>query len=162
VENASNSPSENNEGTSNRKNFIIRMAMGIGLISSFATGALYALKFLVPERKKTRYRKILITSLENLPPNTSKIFHDLSGREIVLVNTGKGLEGLKAISTECTHLGCKVYYQPDKDRFFCPCHDGVFDLNGKVKSGPPPEDLKQYSVIVDEHKKNVFVLVKEI
>ena len=158
MENENSMISPEDEGNGDRKNFLIRFAMGIGLISSFGIGVSYVLRFLIPESKKTRYRKLLVTSLKQLPPNTTKIFQDLSGREIVLVNTGKSL---KAISTNCTHLGCKVYWEPDKVRFFCPCHEGVFDLNGNVVSGPPPRPLDQYSVEVDENK-NIFVLVREI
>lgn len=49
----------------------------------------------------------------------------------------------------CTHMGCKVRYEPDKDRVFCPCHDGVFDSRtGKVLSGPPEAPLPLYQVEV--------------
>ena len=49
----------------------------------------------------------------------------------------------------CTHMGCKVRYEPDKDRVFCPCHDGVFDSRtGLVLSGPPEEPLPLYKVEV--------------
>ncbi|TDI85191.1 MAG: hypothetical protein E2O78_04900 [Caldithrix sp.] len=37
----------------------------------------------------------------------------------------------------------------------CPCHDGVFDVNGNVVSGPPPRPLQKYEVDVDEND-NVF------
>ncbi len=29
---------------------------------------------------------------------------------------------------------------------WCPCHDGRFDLNGRVLSGPPPRPLPKYAV----------------
>lgn len=141
----------------NRRGFFKRILMGTGLIASYGTGAVYALQFLLPRKKKREFRKLLIASLDELPQNGSKTFKDLSGREVVLVNTD---EGLKAISTTCTHLGCKAYWEPDNDRFFCPCHDGVFDINGNVVSGPPPRPLDRYEVEVDEND-NVFVLLLE-
>jgi len=128
-----------------------------GLLLSYGTGAVYALQFLLPKKKQIKYRRLLVASLEQLPRDGSTTFKDLAGREIVLVNTEKGL---RAISTTCTHLGCKVYWEPDNVRFFCPCHNGVFDVNGGVVSGPPPRQLDSYQVELDEND-NVFVMVRE-
>jgi len=49
------------------------------------------------------------------------------------------------LDTECTHVGCGVIWQPEEQRFFCPCHAGVFDAAGNPVSGPPPTPLKQLS-----------------
>lgn len=57
-----------------------------------------------------------------------------------------------AIDPSCTHLGCRVRYQDDKQRFFCPCHGGVFDQEGNVVSGPPPKPLERHSVKVEAGK----------
>lgn len=51
-----------------------------------------------------------------------------------------------AMSNVCTHLGCHVRWVADEGEFFCPCHNGVFDKNGNVVSGPPPRSLDQYEV----------------
>jgi Rieske Fe-S protein len=53
---------------------------------------------------------------------------------------------VRAFSAVCTHLGCLVTFQQERERLFCPCHNGVFDLNGRVVSGPPPEPLQKYDV----------------
>lgn len=54
---------------------------------------------------------------------------------------------LHAFSQKCTHLGCVVTYQPDEDRLFCPCHDGVFDpATGVVLEGPPPRPLGRIDI----------------
>ena len=54
------------------------------------------------------------------------------------------------LSNICTHLGCGVRWDTSKNGFFCPCHNGVFDRNGKVTAGPPPKPLKRFqSKIVD-------------
>jgi Rieske Fe-S protein len=56
---------------------------------------------------------------------------------------------LHAFSQKCTHLGCVVTYQPDQERLFCPCHDGVFDpATGRVLEGPPPRPLGRIDVEV--------------
>lgn len=47
-----------------------------------------------------------------------------------------------AYGQKCTHLSCAVYYQPEKERLFCPCHDGAFSpLTGDPEAGPPQRRL---------------------
>ncbi len=140
-----------------RRGFLGRILMALGLTTSYGTGAFYFLRFVLPPKRPPKFRKLLVTSMAELPPDGSKTFRDLSGREIVLVNTE---QGLRALSTTCTHLGCKTYWEPENKRFFCPCHDGVFDINGNVVSGPPPRPLDRFDVEVDEND-NVFVLLRE-
>ncbi len=54
-----------------------------------------------------------------------------------------------AFSQKCTHLGCVVYYQPDEDRWHCPCHEGNFEVRtGNVISGPPTRPLGRIDVEV--------------
>lgn len=53
-----------------------------------------------------------------------------------------------AYDPRCTHLGCAYAWKPERGQFFCPCHDGVFDVDGKVISGPPPRALDRYETKV--------------
>lgn len=57
--------------------------------------------------------------------------------------------GLKCFDPACTHLGCRIKFQDDKRRYFCPCHGGVFGEDGKVVSGPPPTGLVEHPVKVE-------------
>jgi Rieske Fe-S protein len=41
----------------------------------------------------------------------------------------------------CTHLGCAYSWQAAQHQFACPCHAGVFALDGRVLTGPPPRGL---------------------
>jgi Rieske Fe-S protein len=37
-----------------------------------------------------------------------------------------------------------VYYQPERDRLFCPCHEGVFSPEtGDPVAGPPQRRLER-------------------
>ncbi len=54
-----------------------------------------------------------------------------------------------ALSNICSHLGCRVRWIADQDEFFCPCHNGVFDKDGRVLDGPPPRPLDHYEVKVE-------------
>lgn len=48
-----------------------------------------------------------------------------------------------ALEAVCSHLGCTVQYEEDKERIYCACHGGVYDATtGKNISGPPPKPLK--------------------
>ncbi len=56
-----------------------------------------------------------------------------------------------AFSAVCTHLNCVVEYQAEKQRFFCACHEGVFDgATGENIAGPAPSPLPRYHVQVEE------------
>ncbi len=59
---------------------------------------------------------------------------------------------LTAFSLVCTHLACTVNWNPEKRVFHCPCHDGLFDANGNVISGPPPAPLERLKVEVKGDK----------
>jgi Rieske Fe-S protein len=49
-----------------------------------------------------------------------------------------------AYSQRCTHLSCAVYYQAERGRLYCPCHEGVFDpQTGEPIAGPPQRRLAQ-------------------
>jgi Rieske Fe-S protein len=55
-----------------------------------------------------------------------------------------------AYSNWCTHLSCRVTWQDDNQVYWCPCHDGAFDIDGEVVEGPPPRPLDQYETRVEE------------
>ena len=57
-----------------------------------------------------------------------------------------------AISAGCTHLGCIVSWDEQQNMFKCPCHDGRFDADGNVISGPPPAALKRHPAKIDDGK----------
>jgi len=55
-----------------------------------------------------------------------------------------------ALSPVCKHLGCMVNWGQDSahpDQFFCPCHAGRYEKNGKNVPGTPPTGpLDEYEV----------------
>ena len=65
---------------------------------------------------------------------------------IFLVKSGGGI---KALSSTCTHLGCRVSWDTDAKQFKCPCHGGVYDKTGAVVAGPPPAPLASLMTRVD-------------
>lgn len=55
-----------------------------------------------------------------------------------------------ALSNICTHLGCPVRWQEQREEFLCPCHGGLYDVYGAVMGGPPPSDLPRFETRVDQ------------
>ena len=69
-----------------------------------------------------------------------------AGRGLVVMRTAGG--SLRAFDTKCSHAGCNVRFEGT--RFVCPCHGGVYDLDGKNVSGPPPRPLVELAIAEDE------------
>lgn len=59
-------------------------------------------------------------------------------------------EKLTVVSNHCTHLGCPVRWFPDKGEMLCPCHGGIYDMNGGYIGGPPPRGLYNYEFEIRE------------
>lgn len=67
---------------------------------------------------------------------------------IIVMNHGE--EKFTILDVRCTHLGCPVAPDPKAGNILCPCHTGVFDLEGRVKSGPPSRPLDRYEYKVED------------
>ena len=68
-------------------------------------------------------------------------------REVVFLI--KANDGVTALSSTCTHLGCRVAWDSDAAVLKCPCHGGTFDRSGAVKSGPPPAPLQTLATRIE-------------
>ena len=86
-----------------------------------------------------------------LPPGTAKML--LYGRiPALLIQTPGPRSELKVFVATCTHLNCTVSYRADRGCIVCACHEGYFDLDGRVLSGPPPEPLRQFHHRIQDDK----------
>jgi cytochrome b6-f complex iron-sulfur subunit len=74
-----------------------------------------------------------VTLPESLPEGEAFI---PANRAVAIFRDG---EGVYAISTICTHLGCVV--KPGAEGFECPCHGSRFRPDGTVAKGPAPLPL---------------------
>jgi cytochrome b6-f complex iron-sulfur subunit len=78
-------------------------------------------------------RKFRVTLPDTLAEGTAFV---PPGRSVAMFRDG---QGVYAVSTICTHLGCIV--RPGTDGFECPCHGSRFTLDGTVVKGPAPRAL---------------------
>ena len=70
-------------------------------------------------------------------------------------------EGIYALSTTCTHLGCTPNWLDSENKFKCPCHGSGFFKTGINFEGPAPRPLERYriglsedgQILIDKSKK---------
>jgi menaquinol-cytochrome c reductase iron-sulfur subunit len=96
---------------------------------------------------------IRITTREALPqdgtPRAFKVIADLQDywnkfpdAEIGSVFLSQDAQGqITCFNTRCPHLGCTVGYDDKEQRYFCPCHESAFSLDGKRSNDIPPRDM---------------------
>lgn len=117
-----------------------------GLAATTIAAFLYPVfRYLAPRSDSDASKKVTIAANE-IPDGGVKFF-EYAGSAAVVVKTGPG--EIIALSAVCTHLGCIIQWEKDKQAFLCPCHAGRFTKDGSVISGPPPRPLTKLPFIVD-------------
>lgn len=147
--------------TISRRSWLASFAMGIGLIASYGLFAIEGFLFLLPQRLRPPTRKLFAGQLDQFQVGALQAVRDLQGNEILVKRDDKGL---RAFNATCPHLGCRVHWEADKKRFFCPCHNGVFNADGVATEGPPADagqSLANVPLEVDEKSGVVYLEVKE-
>ena len=119
-------------------------------LAVYASGALFLgtaiLAVLGRIRRAPRTPALPIARVEAVPEGHAVYFHypALDDQAMLLHLPGGRFV---AYSQKCTHLSCAVYYQPDRARLFCPCHDGVYDPeSGEPIAGPPQRRLPRIAL----------------
>jgi cytochrome b6-f complex iron-sulfur subunit len=120
------------EPTVTRRSFLSISAIG-SFLAALAVAAAGALRLPNPTVLPGPVRRYKIGSLERFPV----------GSQTAMPEEGfvvfRDAQGLYAISTTCTHLGCTVAITAQG--FACPCHGSKFDPTGRVVAGPAPRAL---------------------
>jgi cytochrome b6-f complex iron-sulfur subunit len=57
-------------------------------------------------------------------------------------------EGIYALATICTHLGCTPNWLQSENKFKCPCHGSGFKKSGINFEGPAPRPLERYRIVL--------------
>lgn len=145
-----------------RKDWLSSVLMWIGLGVSYGTIGVQGLLYLIPKSLRPSTRKLFVGRIEQFPEGGVSKFYDLEGSEILIRRTEA--TKLEAFSSTCPHLGCKVRWEADQERFFCPCHRGVFDASGVATAGPPADggqNMIRVPLDVDQKNGVVYIEVKD-
>jgi cytochrome b6-f complex iron-sulfur subunit len=124
---------------------IMRWATLGALAVAGAQAGLAVIRFARPTIADGFGSEIVAATLGRLPPADGAPLRNQAGRFYLIRNP----EGLLAFSWTCTHLGCTVPWAPAEDRFHCPCHQSVFDRQGRVVSGPATRPLDVMPIRID-------------
>jgi cytochrome b6-f complex iron-sulfur subunit len=87
-----------------------------------------------------------LAEVSAVPPDGALDVSAAAGRPAYLV---KGQNTVRLLSGICTHAGCLVAWQEQRERFICPCHGGSYDRLGAVASGPPLRPLDHLPIRVE-------------
>jgi nitrite reductase/ring-hydroxylating ferredoxin subunit len=119
-------------------------------LAVITSGALFAgtalLAVLGSVRGRTRGGQRTIARVSDVPVGSAFYFnYPASDDQAMLLRLPDGR--FVAYSQKCTHLSCAVYYQPERGRLYCPCHEGVFDPEtGEPIAGPPQRRLPRIAL----------------
>lgn len=128
-----------------------RDVLGLGALWASASAMLFAVVGMLRLPKAavlaSPSKKFRVTLPETLAAGEAFV---PPGRAVALYRDG---EGVYAVSTICTHLGCVV--KANAEGFECPCHGSKFAHDGSVARGPAPRPLPWLKIA---GKENQFVV----
>jgi len=142
-----------------RRNFLAFATWVIGGIIGIGIG-IPAIEYLIGPSLKSSNNKnwIRISSASKVEVGIPTLFKvnitqqvgwTVSQQELAVYLLTENGHDFIALSNICTHLGCRIRWITDDGKFHCPCHNGVFNKEGQVVSGPPPRPLDRYPVKVE-------------
>ena len=133
---------------------LVRWLLGGGLSASLISFLYPAFKFLnPPDVPEASVNEVSAGKVQDLKPNTGKIVK-FGSLPVLLVRTTE--TEWRAFSAVCTHLNCTMQYKESSHQMWCACHNGLYNLNGQVVSGPPPHPLEAYSVHIRGDEVVIF------
>ena len=128
---------------------ILQVLLGIGVVGWLGSILYPVVRYLIPppagEAKVSSMKVGTVTDQWDKPFRIMQ----LGRTPVILFKDGQGT--YRALAATCTHLACIVQYQQEDNIIWCACHNGKFDLSGKVISGPPPDALESYDVNITDN-----------
>lgn len=126
-----------------RRHFL-DLLLGASALAWLASVAYPIIRYLKPLPQSGATGPTRLTHEETAKLEQNKfVIVPVSGQRVIILQAPD--QQLFAFSAKCTHEGCTVTYQPGQSLIWCPCHDGKFDLTGRVISGPPPQPLAKFA-----------------
>lgn len=129
-----------------KRRHFVEVILGTGIAASLASFLYPVFRYLIPPQSaELASDTVLAGKVGDLKTNMGKIFR-FGNRPALLILLPDGK--YRALSAVCTHLGCTVQYRPDLHNVWCACHNGMYDVNGRNLSGPPPKPLESFDVFI--------------
>ncbi|MEM7582522.1 MAG: Rieske 2Fe-2S domain-containing protein [Acidobacteriota bacterium] len=143
-----------------------RWGLVLGLTAAYGTFASYLVRFLFPSGPADR-GWMYVAPLARLGVGDALLFKTPKGATVNIARQAEdnAPEAFIALSSTCPHLGCQVHWEAQNDRFFCPCHNGIFSPDGIGIGGPPGDagqNLPRYPLRVDGGLLYIEVAVDEL
>ena len=122
---------------------LLDLLLGVGGLGFIASIVYPVLRYLMPLAPQGGSGALRLTRDEigRLEKEHSLILKHGPTRVLVFEDSEQRLRALEA---RCTHEGCTVQYVPGDSVIWCACHNGRFDLDGRVIAGPPPRPLARW------------------
>lgn len=136
---------ESREGQPTRRS-VLDVLLGIGLVGWVASIVYPVLRYLKPVSPQDVNSPIKLGKDDQAKLDKEHSLIVRAGPTRLLVFEDS-TQTLRALSAKCTHEGCTVQYVPGDSVIWCACHNGRFDLDGKVLAGPPPRPLTRWSAV---------------
>ncbi len=153
-----------------RRSFLstsVTAIMAGGLVGGYGTFFAMAGRYFYPSGDNRQW--VFVSAVDRIAPGESFPFQSPGGVPVMITRRAEtstkssgdedqtdetiSVDSFLALSSVCPHLGCRVHWESNNNRFFCPCHNGSFDAEGVATSGPPAAEgqvLPQYALqIVD-------------
>jgi cytochrome b6-f complex iron-sulfur subunit len=121
----------------NRRSFLKIILAFLGSIT-FLSFIFSFFKYLTALPARAAAANKIVIPKNEIPSGDARDFVYQNAAAVVINRPDKGFI---AFSRTCTHLGCLVEFNKNRQILLCPCHAGVYDLEGNVVSGPPPKPL---------------------
>lgn len=137
--------SEEEPRSPRRRNFL-NIAVG-GSAAAFAVAMGYPVARFIEPRPPAQTGPVSVGKVEEFALGSVKtvLVHD---RPVLVARAPDGQ--IRAFSAICTHLQCIVGYSAERNQIECPCHQGVYSVEGQRLSGPPPRNLEEMGVTITD------------
>ncbi len=143
--------------------------MAGGLVAGYGMFLRCAGQYLYPKDEGSAW--MFLAGAAELAPGQARTFQSPTGIAVVLTRKAHApgdvpkAEDFIALSSVCPHLGCRVHWESQNNRFFCPCHLGAFDPEGKPTGGPPlaaNQSLPEYPLKIEGGLLYIYMPAQKI
>jgi cytochrome b6-f complex iron-sulfur subunit len=146
-----------------RRRFLRKAVLSLLSLLGISLGIIVA--YFYPVRSGTRREQsVYLMDEDDLPRRGVRMLtysvrseeHDMTMETRVFIVGSE--QGAMALSPVCTHLGCLVNWDANRQEFLCPCHGAKYSMRGEIISGPQSRPLMQLPLRIENSK--VYLGVK--